>query len=148
MINLADHIARVQGWVQQITQLNGYRTDLGTKVDTERVGGNGDDNRLLCGVFLGKLTPSKTTPQRRDWDIDIDIEARIPVRSTTAEAQVHDALEDLVRCIPTKITDPNNNLATLELSDTDISRQPDGVPYIVVSVTLRATVYEFTSPPA
>lgn len=148
MIGLAAHIARVQGWAQSIRTANGYRTDIGAQVDTERVGGNGDDNRLLCGVFLADLTPIKTTAQRRDWQVDIAVEARIPVRFTTAEAQALDALEDLVACIPTRITAADNNLATLELSGSELARQPDGVPYIVVSVTLRATVYEFISPPA
>lgn len=148
MIGLDAHIARVQGWVQAIRTADGYRTDIGAQVDTERVGGNGDDNRLLCGVFLADLTPLKTTKQRRDWQVDIAAEARIPVRFTAAEAQACAALEDMVACIPTSISDPDNNLATLELSGTELARQPDGVPYIVVSVTLRATVYEFISPPA
>lgn len=148
MIGLDAHIARVQGWAQAIRTANGYRTDIGAQVDTERVGSNGDDNRLLCGVFLADLTPIKTTTQRRDWQVDIAVEARIPVRFTTAEAQARAALEDMVACVPTRITDPDNNLATLELAGTELARQPDGVPYIVVSVTLRATVYEFISQPA
>lgn len=148
MIGIATHIARVQGWVQAIRTASGYHTDLGAQVDTERVGDNGEDGRTLCGVFLADLTPLKTTPQRRDWQLDIAAEARIPVRSTDAEAKAADALEDLVACIPTRTTDPNNNLATLELAGAAFDRQPDGVPYIVVSVTLRATVYEFIPQPA
>lgn len=148
MIDLDAHIARVHGWVQAVRVVNGYRTDLGAAVDTERRGGNGDDSQTLCGVFLAGLEPLKTTPLRRDWQLDVAVEARIPVRSTTAELQMRAALEDLVRAIPTKVTDPDNNLATLELAGTDIARQPDGVPYIVVSVTLRATCYEFIPQPA
>jgi hypothetical protein len=66
----------------------------------------------------------------------------------TAEAQTLAAIEDMVKCIPTKKDSANDNLATLEISGTDIGRQPDGIPYIVVSVTVRGTCYEFISQPA
>lgn len=148
MIGIAATITRVQGWAQQIRVANGYNTDIGAQVDTERVGDNGADKKLLCGVFLADLTPTNSTKQRRDWQLDIAVETRIPVRFTTAEAQAHAALEDMVHCIPTQIADADNNLATLELAGAGIDRQPEGVPYIVVSVTLRATVYEFISQPA
>lgn len=148
MIALQSTIDLVKGWVQQVRKANGYATDAGASVSTERDGGNGDDNRLLIGVFLADLTPVNTTKQRRDWQMDVVIEARIPVLFKTAEAQGIAVLEDLVRCIPTATTNPADNLATLEIGATDIGRQPDGVPYIVVSVTLRATCYEFISPPA
>lgn len=148
MIHLQSHVDRVKGWVQDIRTANGYLTDAGANVSTERVGGNGADNALLVGVFLADLTPLKTTPLRRDWQFDIAIDARIPIKSTTAEAQAINVLEDLARCIPTKTLTADDNLATLELAGTGIDRQPDGVPYIVVSVTLRATCNEFISQPA
>jgi len=148
MIGLQQHIDMVKGWVQQVRQSSGYATDVGANVSTERVAGNGDDNKLLVGVFLADLTPLKTTPRRRDWQPDIVIEARIPVQFKTAEAQAIAVLEDLVHCIPTVKTTADDNLATLEIVGTAIDRQPDGVPYIVVSVTLRATCNEFISQPA
>ncbi|MEO5811549.1 MAG: hypothetical protein ABIU96_03935 [Rhodanobacter sp.] len=148
MIGLQADINLVAGWVRDIRVANGYTTDIGADVVTERKGGSEDDNSLLCGVFLADLTPTNATPQRRDWQPDIVIEARIPVRSATAEATLIAVIEDLVKAIPTKTTDAANNIATLEISAIGISRQPDGVPYIVVSVTLRATVYEFISQPA
>lgn len=148
MIYLQAHIDMVKGWVQNIRTANGYLTDAGANVSTERVAGNGVDSTLLVGVFLAELTPLKTTPRRRDWQPGIVIEARVPVKSGTAEAQVIVVLEDLVRCIPTTKPTADDNLATLEIADIAIERQPDGVPYIVVSVTLRATCNEFISQPA
>lgn len=148
MIGLDDHIALVAGWARGISTANGYRTDIGAGVVTERIGGNGDDKSLLVGVYLADLTPVKTTPQRRDWTFDIAIEGRIPVRSTTAEQQARAVLEDLAKCVPTKTTNPADNLQTLEIAGTSIARQPDGVPYIVVSVTVRATCYEYITSPA
>jgi hypothetical protein len=148
MIYLQQHIDMVKGWAQQILKANGYLTDAGAKVVTERVGGNGEDNTLLTGVFLADLAPLKTTSQRRDWQFDIAVEARIPVLFKTAEAQALATLEDLVRCIPTKKATADDNLATLEVIGTGIGRQPDGIPYIVVSVTVRGTCYEFISQPA
>jgi len=148
MIYLQQHIGLVQVWAQQVRKVNGYATDAGANVVTERAGGNGDDNTLLTGVFLADLTLLKTTPMRRDWQFDIAIEARIPVQFKTAEAQAISVLEDLVRCIPTKKATPDDNLATLELAASNIDRQPDGVPYIVVSVTVRGTCYEYIPQPA
>ncbi|EIL99142.1 hypothetical protein [Rhodanobacter thiooxydans] len=148
MIDLQPKIAMVADWARAIRKAGGYLTDIGASVVTERVGGNGDDNVVLVGVFLSDLTPLKTTPQRRDWQFDIAIEARVPVSFKTAEAQTLAVIEDMVKCIPTKKATANDNLATLEISGTDINRQPDGVPYIVVSVTVRGTCYEFISQPA
>jgi uncharacterized protein (DUF58 family) len=148
MIALQSHIDLVKGWAQQIRTANGYATDVGSNVVTERVGASGDDYSIIVAVALADLTPLKTTPQRRDWQFDIAMEARIPVLFTTAEAQAIAALEDLVRCIPTTKATADDNLASLELSGTDITRQPDGIPYIVVSVTVRGTCYEFISQPA
>lgn len=148
MIALQDKIDMVQGWVQAIRTANGYLTDIGSNVVTERLGGNGDDNAVIVGVFLADLTPINSTKQRRDWQFDIAIEARVPVLFKTAEAQVLAAIEDMVECIPTSITAANNNLATLGISGTDIGRQPDGIPFIVASVTVRGTCYEFISQPA
>lgn len=148
MIGLQSKVDLVKGWAQQMRTANGYLTDAGAVVVTEPVGDNGADNTLLTGVYLADLTPLKTTPQRRDWQFDITVESRVPVTSQTTEARMQATLEDLARCIPSKTIDPADNLATLELVGAAISRQPDGIPYIVVSVTVRGTCYEFLSPPA
>lgn len=148
MIDLQSHIDRVQGWVQQVRVANGYRTDAGANVVTETASAGVDESKLLTGVFLADLQPVQTTKQRRDWQFDIAIEARIPARSDSAEATLIAVLEDLVHCIPTATRTADDNLASLELSATNITRQPDGIPYIVASVTLRATCYEFISQPA
>lgn len=148
MIGLQARIDLVKGWVQAIRTANGYATELGANVVTERVGEDGRAPVLVAAVVLSDLSPVKTTRARRDWQLDIAIEARIPVTYTNAEAQALLALEDLVRCVPTVTTNPDDNLQTLELSGAAIDRQPDGTPYIVVSVTLRATCYEFISQPA
>lgn len=149
MIHLQAHIDMVKGWVQSIRTANGYLTDAGANVSTERMAGNGEDNKLLAGVFLsGDLDLLNNTSQRRDWQFDLAVEARIPVSFKTAEAQAVAVLEDLVRAIPTKWCTGADNLQTLVLSGGGIARPPEGVSYIVVSVTLRGTCYEFTSSPA
>lgn len=149
MIGLQQHITLVQGWVQQISPANGYQTNAGANVSTERVGGNGADNRLLvCVLLSGDLVLLNNTKARRDWQFELAVEARIPVSYATAEAQAVAVLEDMVKAIPTSSCAGADNLQTLVISGGGIVREPDGVPYIVVSVTLRATCYEFTSPPA
>lgn len=147
MIGLQSHIELVAGWARKITVANGYRTDLGNTVATERIGEGPDNGAALLGVFVGDVTPDKSTPQRREWQFDIVLEARIPVRYATAEAQTLAALEDLCACIPTATRDPGNNIAKLEISGSEIARQPDGIAYNVVSVTLRGTCYEFLPRP-
>lgn len=148
MIGLQDRIDLVAGWARQITTANGYRTDLGKVVDTERVGDGPESSALHLGVYLADLTPIKSTPQRRDWQFDIFMEARIPVRSTAAEATALGALEDLCACVPTATKNTADNILTLEISGSEIARQPDGIPFIVVGVTVRGTCYEYLSRPA
>lgn len=148
MIGLQSHVDLIKGWAQSIRKANGYFTDLGANVVTERPGEDGRDPVQVAAVVLADLSPVKTTPKRRDWQLDITVEARIPVSYTNAEALALEALEDLVRCVPTSKASPDDNLQTLELTGTAIDRQPAGTPYIVVSVTLRATCYEFVSQPA
>ena len=148
MIGLQQHIDLVKGWVQKVRQVNGYLTDAGANTSTERVGGNGSDNTLFTGVFLGAdVTQLNNTPARRDWQFDLAVESRIPVSFKTAEAQAVAVLEDLFRAIPAKTCAGADNLQTLAITGGGIVREPDGVPYIVVSVTLRGTCFEFTSTP-
>lgn len=148
MIGLQARIDLVASWARQIRKANGYATDLGAAVSTERVGDGPESAALHLGVYLVDLTPSKTTPQRRDWQYDIAMEARIPVRIASAEATALAALEDLCACVPTATKNPADNILTLEVSGSEIARQPDGIPFIVVGVTLRGTSYEYTSRPA
>lgn len=148
MIGLQDRIDLVASWARQIRKANGYRTELGAVVDTERVGDGPESSVLHLGVYLVDLAPVKTTPQRRDWQFDIAMEARVPVRFDAAEATALAALEDLCACVPSATSNPADNILTLEISGSEIARQPDGIPFIVVGVTLRGTCYEFISRPA
>lgn len=148
MIGLQPMVDLVAGWARGIRIANGYATDAGANVSTERVGDGIDTGALLVGVIVVDVTPSKTTPRRRDWQVDIALEARVPVSYANAEATALKVLEDLAKCVPTVTTDPDNNIATFELFGSELARQPDGVPYIIVGVTLRGTTYEHFSPPA
>lgn len=149
MIGLQDRVDLVAGWARGIRTAAGFRTDLGAHVDTERVGAGPGDTALRLGVFVEDgPTPTNTTPQRRDWQFSIVMEARVPVRMATAEATVLAVLEDLCACVPTATKNPADNILTLEIAGSDISRQPDGIPFIVVGVTLRGTCYEYLSRPA
>lgn len=148
MIGIAAIVGQVADWLRGIRVANGYATDLGARIVTETAGLNGDDGILIAGVFVTGLNLDKGTPQRRDWELDIQCEAHVPIKQATAEATALAVLEDILRAIPTRPTAAPDSLKTLDATGGSIARQPDGVSYIVVSVTLRATCYEFTSQPA
>ncbi|MBN8921595.1 MAG: hypothetical protein BGP10_15975 [Rhodanobacter sp. 68-29] len=148
MIGIAPIVDQVATWLRTIRTANGYATDLGAHIVTETVGLNGDDAILIAGVFVSGLNLDKGTPQRRDWDLDLQCEARVPIKQATAEATAVAVLEDILRAIPTRPNTAPDTLKTLDATGGSVTRQPDGVPYIVVSVTLRATCYDYTSKPA
>lgn len=148
MIGLASIVAQVQAWLSAIRIANGYATDAGANVVTEALGMDGRDNALVVGVYLSDLTLVNGTPRRRDWQLDMQVEARIPISFKTAEAQAVAVLEDVVHAVPTKSCAMPDNFQMLDVTGAQIQRQPDGVPYIVVGVTLRGTCYEYTSSPA
>lgn len=50
MIGLQNRIALVAGWARQIRTANGYRTDLGKAVDTERIGDGPESGTLLLVI--------------------------------------------------------------------------------------------------
>lgn len=148
MIGIATIVGQAATWLRAIRIVNGYATDAGAHVVTEAVGMDGNTATLIVAVYLSDLTLVKSTPMRRDWQMEMQVEARIPVSSKTAEAQALAVLEDVIHAIPTKSCDMPSNFQTLDVAGGSIQRQPDGVPYIVVGVTLRGTCYEYTSQPA
>jgi len=148
VIGLKSYRTLVEGWLKVIRIENGYQTDLGDSVSSKRKPANGDDRRFSTFVLIDGLNSVKKTPHRRDWEFDVVIEARLPTAADTAEDTIADVMEDIVRAIPTKTSISTEGLQTMEVVKADVLRQPDGVNYNVVGVTLRGTCFEFTTVPA
>lgn len=148
MINLKVHVAFIADWFKAIKKDNGYQTDLGSTVSTERLSGNGDDRKLACTVLLTDLDSVRKTPQRRDWQFEVIAAVRVPITWSSAESVSIDILEDLSRAVPTNLPATPDGLMNVEISKAEILRQPDGANYNVVGVTLRATCFEYTNKPA
>jgi len=148
MIGLFEYINFVAERLRRIHIAAGFTTDAGANVVTERLSGNGDDKKLVVGVFLTDLARVAKTAARRDWQFDLRVEARVPTKLASAERTCVDLLEDLVAAIPTAVREQVGNLQTLEVTDALIDRQTDDLPYNVVGVTLRGTCFEYTASPA
>jgi|GEM_PF-4781989 len=148
MIGLSVYITFVVDQLKRISVDNGFLTEAGANVVTERMSGNGDDKKLIVGVFLTDLARVGKSASRRDWQFDLRAEARVPTKLATAEATSVALLEDLVSAIPTAVREQVGNLQTLEIVEAQIDRPPDDVPYSVVGVTLRGTCFEYTNAPA
>lgn len=145
MIGLKSHLALVKTWMQTIKASAGFNTDAGDNVVTERQGDDGVSKKLIVGVYVTDVTLVNQTPMRRDWSFQITVECRVPTKLDSAEEAGLDVIEDLIAAIPTDYCAIPQGLKKLELEGSLFDRQPDGVPYNVVGVTLRGTCSENTN---
>lgn len=130
------------GWVRTIRKDDGYLTDAGQNVITDRPGDDGATRKTIVGVYVTDVLPTNVTPMRIDWSFQITIEARVPTSMDNSEDVTIDILEDLLKAVPTHYSDAPQNLKKLVVEGTVFDRQPDGVPFNVAGITLRGSSFE------
>lgn len=122
----------IQAQLQTVRVANGYFTDIGTSVFTERSQVQ-QGNTPYAVVTLKKTTRSGVGP-RLQRNATFTVEAGIPtgVDSTNAMETAHKVLADLERALNTESPQSINRVRYALSTDTDIQDRPDGLKAILV----------------
>lgn len=125
--------------LRQITIANGYRTDLGLHVHTERTE-TGIPTVPRCTVApLGKRrAASNDRSPSRGRELEGVIEFSVPASYANALATVIDAEEDIDTCLARYHQMPD--ALPVQYEEAEFGDRPEGLP-VVVAVTRWTTAY-------
>lgn len=124
-----------------VTTANGYHTNLGAKIGTERDQGSDSAQRLTIGVV--RMRWASLAYRLREHFLEVVVEAWLP--STTGDQEkAHQALDDLRRVFPetTDLTLAGGETAYIEVASAEIFPRPPGADGVAVQLLLTATIRE------
>lgn len=127
----------LQDRLQEITVANGYRTDAGADVRLER---SSDYPPAAPYLALGRINITRPSDTRSDneREVEIVVEAHIPVSLVEARRRAEDISEDIEDALTAYLQMP---LASpLKFQENGLLDRPDGMP-VVVAQTLFTTRY-------
>lgn len=134
----------------QMTVANGYYNNATVILDNTAVtdndlftdGSTGETTATLRIVETTSQTPRSGTGSR-EVAIDVAIECYIKAGSTTAQQGAHRVRDDVMRCIPGKVS--GLGMTGLKVTSRNILQRPQGSPYVVVQILLIASTTERTA---
>ncbi len=124
-----------------VTTANGYHTNLGSSIVTEREQSDGDAARLSIGVV--RMRWQSLAYRLREHLLEVIVEAWLPSTSGDQE-RAHQALDDLRRVFPetTDLLLAGGEVAYIEVASAEIMPRPAGADGVCVQLLLTATIRE------
>lgn len=141
----------LQARLQSISVANGYRTDIGQRVLIDAIYVP-DDNApavfVIAQDFARKAGTS--TPRQRDSDVEIIVEALMPITRDSAQREAHRVRADLLRALFDTAEDlpkdETGSAHSITISSDRIVTRPEGSNHIVVQITASAGLTERITP--
>lgn len=145
----------IEARVKEITQANGYRTDLGNGLilkDRRQIPQGIDEPGAqsaytVIAASSFRFLQDKSGNRQRNEDMDVLLEFGIPLDSEgEAEREVHRARADLIKALLLPLRGGPAGLRILLAPDSYIGDAPDGSNYLIAQVSARAGLTEIISP--
>lgn len=124
-----------------VTTANGYHTDLGSNIVTEREQAGDAVARLSIGV--SRMRWASLAYRLREHLLECVVEAWLAGASGDQE-RAHQALDDLRRVFPetTDLALAGGGIAQIEIASAEIFPRPAGADGVAVQLLLTATIRE------
>lgn len=124
-----------------VTVANGYHTNLGANIGTERQQASDTAQRLTIAV--ARMRWASLAYRLREHFLEVVVEAWLPSASGDQE-KAHQALDDLRRLFPetTDVALAGGGVAQVETISAEIFPRPAGADGIAVQLLLTATIRE------
>lgn len=123
-------------YLSVIRKANGYRTDLGTTVQTELWDGTGKPRMV---VVAGEITITSQTSSQRIRSMQLYMQLELPADAGNAQQTAHAMIEDVLDAFPSKqvhVPTPVGSCG-VEITGTRILNRPDGAQVVVAVVDGR-----------
>jgi hypothetical protein len=127
-------IKLIQYRLEQISVVNGYRTDIGASVlieDTQT-----DERELpYCVIDVSKSTLTRGSAPQRQRTMSFEIEVGISATQDDAKQEAHKVLADLEHAMSISTLTPVAGIRFAQLTDVVVLKRPAGLAAIVLQAS-------------